>query len=248
MISKALRIAVCTTSFLYTFYVLCNFTYFLSKPIEYDSSVLQQEESLVLKTLWILLINASLLSAFILQHSAMASDSVKNFYYKFNIEDIERSVYNASSAAVLHILISEWQPLPWASIWNFSTSENSKLWFLISAFHVIGWCIVYSGCVMMDISELAGIKQVYYKMSGRPRPMAVKSRELQRYFMHMRHPSFTGFLLVLWIYPLMSLDRLLLASLLTMYMIMMWTIDQDDYNYHSIVIARKQRELSNKIY
>lgn len=147
--------------------------------------------------------NTSLLSAFILQHSVMASDAVKDFYYKFNIEDIERSVYNASSAAVLHLLTSEWQTVPWATIWNFDTSQNTALWFTVSFSHFISWCIIYSGCVMMDISELAGLKQVYYKISGRPRPMALKSRELQRYFSHMRHPSFTGFLIILWIYPLM---------------------------------------------
>jgi hypothetical protein len=134
----------------------------------------------------------------------MASDSVKDLYYKFNLEDIERSVYNMSSAAVLHLLISKWQSIPWLLFWNYNIVQNSKLLFIISALHFIGWSIIYSGCVMMDISELAGIKQVYYKISGRPRPMAMKSRELQRYFMHMRHPSFTGFLIILWIHPVMT--------------------------------------------
>lgn len=137
------------------------------------------------------------------QHSVMAMDFFKDFYYNFDIEDMERSIYNASSAAVLHLLLQNWQPVPWASIWNFSASQSNYLWFTISAFQVLGWSIVYAGCVMMDISELAGLKQVYYKLSGRPRPMAMKSRELQRYFMHMRHPSLTGFLIILWIYPIM---------------------------------------------
>ncbi|XP_011495188.1 PREDICTED: nurim homolog [Ceratosolen solmsi marchali] len=245
MLLKLFRISICISSFLYTFYVLCNFTYFLSK-LKTANHELQQ--GLILKTLWILLLNTSLLSIFILQHSVMASDIVKDFYYKFNIEDIERSVFNMSSAAVLHFLMSTWQSIPWSLIWNFNIDGNDKMSFVISFLHFTGWLIVYTGCVMMDISELAGIKQVYYKISGRPRPMAMKSRELQRYFMHMRHPSFSGFLIILWVYPVMTIDRFILASLLTVYMILMWTIDQDDYNYHSIIISRKERELGNKMF
>ncbi|XP_058809204.1 nurim homolog [Phymastichus coffea] len=249
MISKIFRIAVCTSSFLYTFYVLCKLTYFLSKPVEYkESDELELEENLVLKTLWILIINITLLSVFIIQHSVMAMDVVKDIYFNLNMEDIERSIYNASSAAVLHLLVKQWQSIPWISVWNFSTSQSNYLWFTISACQVIGWCIVYAGCVMMDISELAGLKQVYYKLSGRPRPMTIKSRELQRFFLHMRHPSLTGFLIILWIYPLMSIDRLLLASILSSYMILMWSIDYEDYSYQSIMISKKQREFNTETY
>lgn len=153
------------------------------------------------------MVNGGLLSAFVLQHSAMASDSVKEFYNKYCLEDFERSIYLFCSSSVLYFLICHWTPVPWMSLWNFNYLQDTTLWHMLSLVHAIGWCIVYFGCIMMDISELAGLKQVYYKLSGRPSPMALKSKELQRYLSNMRHPSFIGFLLILWVYPLMRWDN-----------------------------------------
>lgn len=132
----------------------------------------------------------------------MATKFLKGFFCKYNIEDIERSIFNLCSSAILHYLILEWKPIPWA-IWSFDGTENNSVWIISTFFQTVGWCIVYCGCCMMDLSELAGLKQVYYSISGRPHPMTIKSRELQRYFIHMRHPSFTGFFIILWAYPVM---------------------------------------------
>ena len=144
-----------------------------------------------------------LISAFVLQHSLMASDFVKRMFSSLKIEDLERSVYNACSAAVLHLLIKTWVPISWMALWNIPTSPYSKIWLVIAAIHVLGWVTIYSGCLMMDMSDLVGLKQVYYKISDRPCPMSMKSRDLRRFYSHMRHPSFTGFLVILWIHPFM---------------------------------------------
>lgn len=138
-----------------------------------------------------------------LQHSIMASDAVKNIYHRLEVQEIERSVYNAGTAAATHFLISNWCPTPWATIWSINTYHNTKLWLIFTGVHVLGWFMIYSGCVMMDISELAGLKQVYYKFSGRQKPLSMKCMQLQRFYSHMRHPSFTGFLIILWIHPFM---------------------------------------------
>ncbi|KAF7402446.1 hypothetical protein HZH66_004713 [Vespula vulgaris] len=90
--------------------------------------------------------------------------------------------------------------------------------------------------------ELVGFRQVYYKITARPSPMSKKSKELQRYYAHMRHPSFIGFLIILWVHPFMSLDRFLLASIFTIYMLLRWAIDKEDYQYHAHVLRCKQRE------
>jgi len=41
-----------------------------------------------------------------------------------------------------------------------------------------------------------------------------------------------------------SIDRLLMATILTVYMALMWTIDSKDYNYHMSFFKQKQIELS----
>lgn len=244
MFVKCISVLTCATSFLYTFYILCNLTYFLSVHNESKEIIISsQKDENIDSVLWLLIINMFVLSIFMLQHSLMATDFVKHLFCKLHMDYMERSIYNVISAMALHLLFTQWHTVSSFTLWNLNTSSNSSIWFIFTAIHVLAWSIIYSGCLMMDISELTGIKQVYYKFSSRPSPMVMKSKELLRYYSHMRHPSLTGFLIVLWIYPYMTLDRLLLASVLTIYMALMWTIDKDDYNYHATVVKRKQREL-----
>nr|XP_012226463.1 PREDICTED: nurim homolog isoform X2 [Linepithema humile] len=194
--------------------------------------------------LWSIVIDMSLLTIFIFQHSIMTNDFVKHIFLKLDVEHLNRSIYNACSSVTLHLLINKWQQTPTMMLWKIETS-NDIIWMLFSGFHVFGWSIIYSGCIMMDIAELCGLKQIWYKVSARSSPLDAKSNELCRYMQHMRHPSLTGFLIILWIYPFMSMDRLLLATILTIYMMLMWTIDSDDYNYHIRYFRRKQIELSS---
>lgn len=152
-------------------------------------------------TLWSLLVDMLLVIIFVFQHSIMATDFIKHTFCKLRIEHLSRSIYNICSSASLHFLINKWQQTP-AAMWKFETS-NEAVWMLFSSLHVFAWSVIYSGCIMMDIAELCGLKQIWYRVSKRNSPLDTKSRELRRYMRHMRHPSFTGFLIILWIYPIM---------------------------------------------
>ncbi|XP_015123544.1 nurim homolog [Diachasma alloeum] len=245
--SSVVGLLTSSISFFFTFHVLYNFMYFTSSQ-SYDKSIIVKksaaDDDVYLTSLWKLTINTSLLSVFMLQHSFMASQTVKQFYEKLRIVELERSVYNAASAAALHLIMTNWELISSISLWHIDTSASNKLWLIFSGFHLLAWFVIYSGCVMLDISELTGLKQVWYKMSNRPCPMSTKSREYQRYLLHMRHPSFTAFLIILWVHPLMTIDRFLMASIITVYMLIMWTIDETDYHYHAMNVDRKRRELS----
>ncbi|XP_043586671.1 nurim homolog [Bombus pyrosoma] len=245
MFVKCISVVVCTICFLYTFYILSNLTYFLSNVSNKNKETItsSEKDEDTESVLWLLIINMSLLSIFMFQHSLMASNVVKHLFCKLHMDYMERSIYNVTSAMTLHLLFNKWQTISSIALWNVNISFNNVLWFTFTALHVLAWSIIYSGCLMMDISELVGIKQVYYKFSFRPSPMLMKSKELLRYYSHMRHPSFTGFLIILWVYPHMTLDRLLLALILSIYMTLMWTIDKEDYDYHANLVKRKQREL-----
>jgi len=151
-------------------------------------------------TLWSLLIDMLLITIFVFQHSVMTNEFTKYTFCRLNIEHLSRSIYNACSSASLHFLMNKWQQTP-ATIWNFESSKE-VVW-IFSSLHVFSWSIIYSGCIMMDIAELCGLKQIWYRLSKRNSPLDTKSRELRRYMRHMRHPSFTGFLIILWIYPIM---------------------------------------------
>lgn len=145
----------------------------------------------------------SLVTIFIFQHSIMANDFTKHTFCRLHIEHLSRSIYNVCSTASLHFLINKWQETPAAIMWKFETS-NTTIWiWLFSSLHVFAWSIIYSGCIMMDIAELCGLRQIWYRVSRRNSPLDTKSRELRRYMRHMRHPSFIGFLIILWLHPIM---------------------------------------------
>lgn len=144
----------------------------------------------------------SLLCSFVIQHSVMATESFRHTFCKLRIEHLSRSIYNTCSSLMIYLLISKWQQIPTNYLWNIETT-NDIVWMLFSSLHVFAWCTIYSGCIMMDIAELSGLKQVFYKISGRDDPLEGKSEELKRYMKHMRHPSFTGFFIILWLYPFM---------------------------------------------
>lgn len=144
----------------------------------------------------------SLINSFVLQHSVMANDLFKHAFCKLRIEHLSRSIYNICSSLMIYFLINKWQQIPTNYLWNIDITSDT-VWMLFSGLHVFAWSAIYSGCIMMDIAELSGLKQVFYKVSGRSNPLEGKSKELKRYMSHMRHPSFTGFLVILWIYPFM---------------------------------------------
>ena len=95
----------------------------------------------------------------------------------------------------------------------------------------------------MDLPEILGIKQVFYDMKRYAPPTAYKSTELNQLYQHIRHPSFICLTVVFWATNLMSLDRLILAIMMTVYMYVAWTSSPNDIRYQKSQQMRKQYEL-----
>lgn len=73
--------------------------------------------------------------------------------------------------------------------------------------------------------------QVYYDCLGRAEPLSLKSPGAQRALTHLRHPVFLELCVVLWVLPALSLDRLLLAGTLTVYLALAHSLDKQDFKY-----------------
>lgn len=80
----------------------------------------------------------------------------------------------------------------------------------------------------MDPIELLGIKHIYDE-----NPMASKTKELQNLYSHMRVPVFIAPMALLWFVPVMTLDRFLLASVFTFYLMFKSKINDNDVRYTS---------------
>uniref|UniRef100_V9L6F6 Nurim n=2 Tax=Callorhinchus milii TaxID=7868 RepID=V9L6F6_CALMI len=181
-----------------------------------------------------------LLGLFILQHSVMATVTVRKWTSAwFGV--LQRSVYVLCTAAALQVLMMYWQPvLEGPELWSVRT-EPWNSWVVLTCFiiHVIAWLIIISIALIYDYAELMGVKQVYYHCLSLGDPMALKSQKAQRLYCHLRHPVFLEFLLVLWVVPALTLDRLLLAAVLSLYLVFGHSLDQQDYRYLRAQLAKK---------
>uniref|UniRef100_A0A4W3GGV9 Nurim n=1 Tax=Callorhinchus milii TaxID=7868 RepID=A0A4W3GGV9_CALMI len=142
---------------------------------------------------------------------------------------------------VLQVLMMYWQPvLEGPELWSVRT-EPWNSWVVLTCFiiHVIAWLIIISIALIYDYAELMGVKQVYYHCLSLGDPMALKSQKAQRLYCHLRHPVFLEFLLVLWVVPALTLDRLLLAAVLSLYLVFGHSLDQQDYRYLRAQLAKK---------
>ncbi|XP_044732658.1 nurim homolog [Chrysoperla carnea] len=176
------------------------------------------------------------------QHSLMKKQFVKDLFIKWNCTVIERTIYTIATSVALLLLIDNWKFIYLYPLWSINATDG-VLWWVFSFTHLIAWSFIYGGAILMDIPELIGIKQVYYNVMDWMDPLSYKSKSLQKLYRNMRHPSFIGFLLIFWICPLMTLDRVLLSSLLSIYMYSSWKTSPSDYEYQQDQFIRKKYSL-----
>ncbi|KAL9702019.1 hypothetical protein quinque_005460 [Culex quinquefasciatus] len=136
----------------------------------------------------------------------MKTEAVKNVWRKLGLELAERSIYNICSAYCLLILLKNWKTTQSYQLWFVDVQSSSTLWWTFVAAHILSWVVVYAGSLLMDLPEMIGLKQIYYDVNDLAPPMSYKSRELRSLYNRMRHPSFVGLSVVLWITNCMSLD------------------------------------------
>lgn len=222
---------------------------FLSTPLRYSLSVawfynLLDNRELTKEILSVLGYDAVLVILFILSHSLCKTRKVKDVWAKYGLADWERSVYNLISSTTLLFLIIHWKPLAGITVWEVDVFSSKTVYWTYNIVHGLCWAIICFGSILMDLPELLGVKQIYCEANGLPHPMLQKTAELRRLLGHIRHPSFLGLLIVLWAVNIMTLDRVMLASLFTLYMYLAWNPDIKDCAYQRSQLSRKKYELN----
>ncbi|KAF2883966.1 hypothetical protein ILUMI_22224 [Ignelater luminosus] len=244
-IEAAFKVFIGGCALISTFYAITDLTLFLSNP----NPNVNTEKPLSGRDYWAsvcktLFIDQLLLVAFLLVHSVLALPEVKQFVastLKFQV--LQRSAYVILTSLSLQFLVRNWQHVHGTEFWSIST-DVKLYWWLFVTLHGLAWVVIYVGTICMDVNELLGIKQVYYNIQHLPDPNIYKSHELKRLYSHMRHPSFVGFSIILWLIPCMSLDRLLLATILSIYMFLGWNTDRHDCNYQKLQFIKKFHEFN----
>ncbi|KAG5682786.1 hypothetical protein PVAND_012117 [Polypedilum vanderplanki] len=226
-----------------TLYSIVKFVLFVSTPSwsgKIDRVIKSSEWKQTIRTLFY---NTIWLVLFILHHSFGKHESIKKFWEKIGFKNIERAVYNIVSSLILLQMVERWTIANKWTLWSFTIKEYSPVWYIYVLSHAVLWLIIFGGSLLMDLPEILGIKQVYYNVKGLNDPSLYKAIQHNRLLASIRHPSYIGFSLLFWITNLMSLDRFILATLLSLYMFVAWSPDLKDYEYQKQQLELKKLEL-----
>ncbi len=173
-----------------------------------------------------LAVDVGLLLLFCVQHSVMARQGFKEVWTKFMPEPIERSTYLLASNLALMLMMWQWQTLP-GTVWNVSDGPWRYLMWVLFA---TGWLLVPVSSLMISHIDLFGLRQVWLNWRGKEYT-ALPFRTPMLYS-HVRHPLYVGWFLAFWMTPTMSVGHLLLASVLSVYMVVASRIEERDLVYH----------------
>jgi protein-S-isoprenylcysteine O-methyltransferase Ste14 len=168
-----------------------------------------------------LVMNLVLIGVFGLQHSLMARPWFKERWTRFVPKPVERSTYVLFATLALVALLWGWRPLI-DVVWQVDGVPALVLW----AVYLGGWGLLFAAVFMIDMADLFGLRQVNEYLHGRElEPLDFQIPLLYRF---MRHPIMTGFLIVFWVTPQMTVGRLLFAAGMTVYILVGVTLEQRD--------------------
>jgi protein-S-isoprenylcysteine O-methyltransferase Ste14 len=133
----------------------------------------------------------------------------------------ERCTFVHAANLALLTLIIFWQPIP-VEIWNISSPWREVIWMAFAA----GWLILLFGALSFGILDLLGIEQMRAWANGVPPPKPrLKTGLLYRW---LRHPMYVGVLLAMWATAQMAIGHLLLATGMTLYVLIAMRYEERD--------------------
>jgi len=173
-----------------------------------------------------LLINASLLLAFALQHSYMAGPAFKKWWTRRIPKVIERSSYVLLSSLCLLLLMWQWQPIGGIA-WIV---ENKLAVDLLHILYLAGWGIVFISTFLANHFDMFGLRQVWLYYHEKPYFELITS--LPGVHQMVRHLLYMGFVIAFWSTPVMTIAHLLFAVFTTAYILTAIRFDERDLVTH----------------
>jgi len=173
-----------------------------------------------------ILINASLLLVFALQHSIMARPAFKRWWTRFVPEPAERSTYVLLASLCLLLMMWQWQPIG-GVVWAI---ESSLFKTILLSTYAFGWALVFISTFLINHFDLFGLRQTWLYFTGRKYTSLPFRTPL--FYRFVRHPLYLGFLIAFWSTPVMTVAHLLFAMLTTGYILTAIVFEEKDLVEH----------------
>ena len=158
--------------------------------------------------------NIALFTVFALHHSLLARNAVRAAMARVVPAGLERSAYVWVASLLFIGVCLLWQPLPGVA-WEVDGPARG----LLFAVQVAGIVLTLRSAAIIDIRELAGIRQAAREADTsdeRDRPVIFKTTGPYGW---LRHPIYLGWVLIVFGAPRMTAGRLLFAAVSTLYLI-----------------------------
>ncbi len=158
-----------------------------------------------------LAVDLLLLLLFGLQHSVMARPRFKERWTRVIPAAVERSTFLIATGLALLPLLWLWQPMP-ALVWAV---HALALRCTLLGIALAGWSYLLLASFAINHFELFGLQQVYQALRGRQ--LTQPPFQVRWMYRFDRHPIMTGILIGIWVTPTMTVDHLLLAAGISIY-------------------------------
>lgn len=155
--------------------------------------------------------NVLLILLLIVQHSGMRRGPIKTFFSYLIPENYYRSFYVLTAGICMITMYLFWVPIP-RVIWNIT---NPSLWYLIVSLDLIAWGMLPVSILNLGPLQMLGISEHLSKKAKEYKPTLSRSG----FFHLMRHPMYSFLMMGLWIAPKMTVGRLLLVGLYSLYIV-----------------------------
>jgi methanethiol S-methyltransferase len=159
--------------------------------------------------------NTALFSIFALHHSAFARMGVRDRIAR-RFPTLERSIYVWVASTLLIMVCALWQPVP-GLMWR----ATGALAAVLDALHIVGIVLAVASAAIIDVWELAGIRQVdpgFRAKSPEPNAQSPEFKTTGPYGL-VRHPIYLGWFLIVFAVGTMTMTRFAFAVISSLYVL-----------------------------
>ncbi|XP_060853483.1 nurim homolog isoform X2 [Rhopalosiphum padi] len=135
------------------------------------------------------------------------------------------------------LLSSILNEVPEICLWNLNINYAENIHFYL---HCSMWIISFMIMLAIDITDITGLKPIFYYHLMNENICSLKSQQFNRFLSNMGFPGSSCLLIILWSQKLMSFDRLLLAVIWTLGILSCNQTDDKDIKYVARQIEKKK--------
>jgi len=168
-----------------------------------------------------LVIDTGLSVLFFVQHSWMVRRPVRRRLARIMTEHYLDAAYAIASGIALLAVVMLWQssgPVLWQA--------TSGLWWAARLIFVLAIGILFWGGLSLKGFDSFGLRPIRHRFRARSAPPS--KLMVQGAYRWVRHPLYLAMLLMIWSYPILTIDRLLFNMLWTIWIVIGTVLEERD--------------------